>query len=239
MTISAVRALTFDVFGTVVDWRSSVIAQVEAVATAAGVTGDWAAFADEWRYDGYIAGIGRVVRGEAPMVTTDVLHRAKLDELLPRYGLAALAEPARDNLNRAWHRLQPWPDSVAGLARLRTGYIVSTLSNGNVSLLVNIARHAGLTWDCILSAEITGAFKPSPRCYAEAVRLLGLEPHEVMMVAAHKNDLLAAAKSGLRTAFVPRPLEAGPNRTVDLTPDPSFDVVANDFHDLATRLGCA
>jgi 2-haloacid dehalogenase len=104
---------------------------------------------------------------------------------------------------------------------------------------VNMARHAGLTWDCILSAEITGAFKPSPRCYAEAVRLLGLEPHEVMMVAAHKNDLLAAAKSGLRTAFVPRPLEAGPNRTVDLTPDPSFDVVANDFHDLATRLGCA
>lgn len=239
MPFADVRALTFDVFGTVVDWRGSVIREVAAAAASLGVRGDWASFTDEWRYDGYAAGIGRVVRGEAPMTTADAIHRAKLDELIPKYGLGALNEPARASLNRAWHRLEPWPDAVAGLARLRTGYIVSTLSNGNVSLLVEMAKHAGLTWDCVLSAELTGAFKPSPRCYAEGVRLLGLEPRQVMMVAAHKNDLLAAAKVGLRTAFIPRPAEAGPGRAIDLTPDPSFDVVANDCHDLATRLGCA
>ncbi|MCC6387655.1 MAG: haloacid dehalogenase type II [Dehalococcoidia bacterium] len=239
MAVPAVRALTFDVFGTVVDWRSSVIREAAAIAATTGVSGDWPAFADEWRYDGYIAGIGRINRGEAPMATADAIHRAKLDEMLPRYGLGALGEAARDHLNRAWHRLDPWPDSVAGLARLRAGYIVSTLSNGNVSLLVNMARHAGLTWDCILSAELTGAFKPVPRCYTEGARLLGLAPGEVMMVAAHKNDLRAAAKAGLRTAFVPRPLEAGPHRDVDLSPDLGFDINAADFHDLATQLGCA
>ena len=147
-------------------------------------------------------------------------------------------EAAIDHLNRAWHRLDAWPDSVAGLARLRTKYTVSTLSNGNTALLVNMAKHAGLTWDCVLSAELTGAFKPEPDCYKNAASLLGLAPEEVMMVAAHKGDLQAAQAVGFQAAFVPRPDEAGPHREVDLTPDPAFQIVATDFGDLADQLGC-
>lgn len=237
-TPTGIRALVFDVFGTVVDWRSSVIAEVARVGGSLGIDADWGAFVDEWRYDGYIGGIRRVAAGELPFMTTDALHRRKLDELIETYGMAALDEPARDHLNRAWHRLDPWPDSVAGLARLRSRYIVSTLSNGNVSLLVAMAKYAGLTWDCVLSAEIIGHFKTAPESYLGAVRLLDVRPEELLMVAAHKNDLVAAQKAGLRAAFVPRPGEAGPNRSVDLTPDPAFDFVAKDFHDLATQLGC-
>jgi len=236
--MTQVRALTFDVFGTVVDWRSSVIREVTAAAGTLGVDGDWGAFVDEWRYKGYIGGIQKVLSGEWPHMSADELHWRKLEELLPKYGLAALDEPARQNLNLAWHRLDPWPDSVAGILRLRQKYIVSTLSNGNVALLVNMAKYAGLTWDCILSAELTGAFKPAPQCYANGAALLGLKPEEVMMVAAHKNDLTAAQAVGLQAAYVPRPNEAGPNRQVDLSPDPAFQVVATDFDDLATKLGC-
>jgi 2-haloacid dehalogenase len=236
--LSAVRALTFDVFGTVVDWRSSVIRECAEVGRRLGVDIDWGAFADAWRYEGYVGGIAAVRRGELPFMTADALHRRKLDALLEEHGMTGLDGAQRDDLNRAWHRLDPWPDSVAGLARLRTRYVVSTLSNGNLSLLVDLARHGGLQWDCVLSAEITGAFKPDPNCYLTAVHLLGLEPAQVMMVAAHKSDLHAAQKAGLQAAFVPRPAEAGPNRTVDLTPDAAFQVVATDFHDLATRLGC-
>lgn len=237
-TPATIRALVFDVFGTLVDWRSSVIAEVARTGASLGVEADWGAFVDDWRYDGYIGGMRRVAAGELPFMTTDALHRRKLDELLVTYGMTALDEPARDHLNRAWHRLAPWPDAVAGLARLRSRYIVSTLSNGNVSLLVAMAKHAGLTWDCILSAEIIGHFKTAPESYLGAVRLLDVPPAELLMVAAHKNDLQAAQKVGLRAAFVPRPEEAGPNREVDLTPDPAFDFVANDLHDLATQLGC-
>ena len=238
MGIGSVKALTFDVFGTVVDWRSSVLAECRAFGERAGVETDWESFTDDWRYDGYAAAIGRVNRGELPFQTADQLHRTKLDALLVERAITGIEEVAIDDLNRAWHRLDPWPDSVAGLARLRTKFVVSTLSNGSTALLVNMARHAGLEWDCILSAELTGAFKPQAQCYERAATFLGLRTDEVMMVAAHKGDLVAAQSVGLQAAFVPRPDEAGPNRKVDLTPDPAFHLVATDFNDLATQLGC-
>jgi 2-haloacid dehalogenase len=220
MSLESVRALTFDVFGTVVDWRSSVIRQCEAFGKKHSIETDWAAFTDDWRYDGYMGGIRRVITGELPFQTAGALHRRKLDQLLVSLGVSGLPEDEIAGLNRAWHRLDPWPDSVAGLARLRTKYIVSTLSNGNFRLLVDMARHGGLQWDCILSADVTGAFKPQPECYLAAARILDLEPNQVMMVAAHKGDLQAAQKAGLQAA------------------DPAFQLVATDFHDLATKLGC-
>jgi 2-haloacid dehalogenase len=236
-----VRALTFDVFGTVVDWRTSVIRECQELAARKGIpaeqSGDWGAFVDDWRYDGYMGGIGRVRRGELPFQTADALHRAKLDALLADRGIE-LTEAEVDDLNKAWHRLDPWPDSVAGLERLRTRFTVSTLSNGNVGLLVNMAKRSGLGWDCVLSAEVTGAFKPEPQCYLRAAELLGLQPNQVMMVAAHQRDLQAAQSVGFRAAFIPRPDEAGPNREVDLTPDPAFDFVAPGLDDLARQLGC-
>lgn len=238
MALEDVRALTFDVFGTVVDWRTSVIRELQTVGRKHGVIADWGAFVDEWRYDGYIGGIGKVIRGELPFMTTDALHRRKLEELVAKHNLHGLDEEALDNLNRAWHRLDPWPDSVAGLARLRSKFIVSTLSNGNVSLLVDMAKHAGLTWDCVLGADVTGAFKPAPECYQAGARILDLRPEQVMMVAAHKNDLKAAQKVGFQAAFVPREDEAGPSRDVDLEPDEAFQFNAKDFHDLADQLGC-
>ena len=232
-----IRALTFDVFGTVVDWRGSVLRQLRRLGEEKSIETDWEFFVDSWRYDGYMGGMRRVVDGELPFQTADSLHRLQLDKLLTERGID-LSEEETDQLNRAWHRLDPWPDSVGGLQRLRSRFVVSTLSNGNISLLANMAKHAGLPWDCLLAADVTGAFKPQPECYQRAVEILDCEPAEVMMVAAHKRDLQAAAAVGLRTAFIPRPDEAGPSRDVDLSPDPSFDYVAPDFHALAAQLGC-
>lgn len=181
--------------------------------------------------------MNRVGRGELLWTTIDHLHRMILDELLRDFGLEALPEAHKDHLNRAWHRLTPWPDSVAGLRRLRRRFILATLSNGNVALLVNMARHSGLPWDCILSAELARRYKPDPAVYEMATGLLGLEPREVMMVAAHQSDLRAAQALGLKAAFILRPLEFGPERVPDLSPDPAFDVVANDLGELATKLG--
>jgi 2-haloacid dehalogenase len=238
MSIDAVRALTFDVFGTVVDWRSSVIRQCRAFGARHGVDTEWESFVDDWRYDGYIGGILRVLAGELPFQTAGALHRRKLDALLAARGIRGIPEAEIAALNRAWHFLDPWPDAAAGLRRLRSKFVVATLSNGHVALLVELSRHAGLDWDCILSAELTGAFKPARECYLAAARLLDLRPEQVMMVAAHKADLVAAQAAGLQAAFVPRPLEAGPARPVDLSPDPAFQVVASDFDDLAGQLGC-
>jgi 2-haloacid dehalogenase len=238
MPIDTVRALTFDVFGTVVDWRSSVIRQLREFGTKYGVETDWETFADEWRYDGYIGGIGLIRKGELPFQTAGQLHRRKLDVLLAERGITGVPDEAVADLNLAWHRLDPWPDSVKGLKKLRSKFIVSTLSNGEVRLLVDMAKFGGLEWDCILSAEVTGAFKPEPQCYLRAIEILGLEPHEVMMVAAHKGDLKAAQAQGMQAAFIPRPHEAGPNRTVDLTPDPAFQLWANGLEELASKLGC-
>lgn len=236
--LAGVKALTFDVFGTVTDWRSSVIAEGERLGAEKGFETDWGTFVDDWRFDGYMGGMRRVRDGELPPMTVDELHRRKLDELIAERGIEGLSEAEVDHFNRIWHRLDPWPDSAAGLDRLRTKFVVSTLSNGNVALLVNMAKHGGLNWDVVLSAELTGAFKPEPRCYERAVEMLGLEPHQVMMVAAHQGDLRAAMGVGLRAAFIPRPDELGPDRQSDLTPDPEFDVVADGLLDLADKLGC-
>ena len=197
---------------------------------------DWASFADAWR-SGYAPSMDRVRRGELPWTNIDTLHRLILDELLEKFHITGLSEADKEHWNRVWHRLQPWPDAVAGLTRLRSRCIMATLSNGNVALLTNMAKHGGLPWDCILSAELSKHYKPDPEAYLSAADLLGLRPQEVMMVAAHKNDLRAAQRVGLQAAFVPRPLEHGPEHMVDTTPDPAFTIHAHDFLDLATRLG--
>ena len=231
-----VRALVFDVFGTVVDWRSSVIFEGEALTRTHGVAVDWGAFADEWRRDGYLAGIARVRSGEWPWMRVDAIHRRKLNELLPKYGLTALKKVEITELNHVWHRLTPWPDSVPGLLRLRRRYTIAPLSNGDLSLLTNMAKRAGLPWDCILAAELFGHYKRDPEVYLGAARLLDLRPDEVMLVAAHVGDLLGARACGLRTAYVFRPLEFGPDTAREAQPDPPFDIVARDFADLADRL---
>ena len=231
----AVKALTFDVFGTVVDWRSSIIAETEAFGREKGIAIDWAALVDAWRA-GYQPAMQRVRTGELPWTKLDALHRMTLDRLLREFGVSGLSEAEIDWLNRAWHRLKPWPDSVAGLTRLRRRFTLATLSNGNVSLLADMAKAGGLLWDCILSAEIARHYKPDPEAYRMAVELLSVEPHEVMMVAAHNSDLVAAAAEGLRTAFVARPTEYGPRQVKDLKAEHAFDVVARDFGDLADQL---
>lgn len=230
-----VRALAFDVFGTVVDWRSTLIREGEALGRTRGLHVDWAGFAEAWR-DGYRPAIDRVRQGELAWKTMDELHRMNLDDVLDRFGVESLGESEKEDLNRVWHRLDPWPDAVAGLLRLKAKFTVATLSNGNVGLLVNMAKRAGLPWDLVLSSELIGHYKPDPEVYRKAAELLGLAPGEVMMVAAHKYDLWAAAEAGLRTAFVPRP-EEWPNRRIDLSYEDAFDVNAKDFLDLATQLG--
>jgi len=233
----AVRALVFDVFGTVVDWRSAIVRDGRALTAAKGLAVDWEAFADAWRA-GYQPAMQRVRGGEVGWTTIDRLHREILDALLPRFGLSGLDERERDALNRVWHRLDPWPDAVAGLARLKRRFTIATLSNGNVSLLVDMAKRAGLPWDAVLSAELFGHYKPDREVYLGAARVLDVAPAELLMVAAHPSDLAAAARAGLRTAYVPRPLEYGPGGGLREAPgDQTFDVVAADFGVLADRLG--
>ena len=232
------RALCFDIFGTVVDWRGSLIREGQSLQARLGLAADWAALADAWRA-GYKPAMDRVRRGEMPWAHIDTLHRQILDGLLPQFGLAGLPEAELDQLNRAWHRLAPWPDSVAGLARLRTGYVTSTLSNGNMALLVNLSKQAGLPWDCVLSAELIGRYKPDLAVYTGAARLLGWAPEQLMLVAAHPSDLAAAQLAGLRTAYIPRPDECGPGGPMEAVGDTVFDTVAADLGELATQLGIA
>jgi len=226
----AVKALVFDVFGTVVDWRSSIIREGRLLGRRKKLKVDWEAFADAWRA-GYRPAMARVRSGELPWTKIDALHRMILDELLVR-----LSEEEIDHLNRAWHRLMPWPDAKAGLAKLKRRHVIATLSNGNLALLTNMAKHAGLPWDCILSAEVVRHYKPDPETYLGAAELLEVKPAELMMVAAHKDDLHAARACGLKTAFVPRPLEHGPARKLDVAREPAFDLHARDFNDLARQL---
>jgi 2-haloacid dehalogenase len=228
--------MVFDVFGTVVDWRSSIAREGRQFGRLHGVKADWEAFADAWRgkYQPYM---DKVRNGKLPWTNLDALHRLALEEVLAELGIAGVSEEAKAELNLAWHRLEPWPDSVPGLYRLKHRFIIATMSNGNVALMTNMAKYAGLPWDCILGAELARAYKPDPKTYLTGVDLLGLRPGQVMMVAAHQSDLKAAQGVGMKTAFVPRPLERGPGRAPDLTPDPSFDVVASDFVDLAAKLG--
>ncbi len=233
--ICGIKALTFDVFGTVVDWRTSISAEGRRLGEAKGIQADWIAFADAWR-GGYTPAMDSVRRGDLPWTNIDGLHRIILDNILDEFGIGSLTEEDRDEFNRAWHRLDPWPDVVPGLSRLKTDFLIATLSNGNVALLTNMAKRAGLLWDCVLSAEHSGHYKPDPEVYMKAAELLGLRIGEVMMVAAHPFDLMAAQAVGMCTAYVSRPLEFGPG-TAPEQPDPEeFDVYATDFLDLAKQL---
>lgn len=229
---AAPKVLAFDVFGTVVDWHGSIAREVSAL----GLDVDADAFALEWRA-GYRPAMARVRAGELPWTRLDGLHRMILDGVLERFGVADLPEPQRRHLNLAWHRLDPWPDVVEGLARLKRRFTICTLSNGNVGLLTNMAKRAGLPWDCVLSAEIFRHYKPDPQAYLGVADVFDLAPREVMLVAAHHDDLEAAARCGLRAAYVERPHEFGRARPKDVARDPANDIHARDFLDLADQLG--
>jgi 2-haloacid dehalogenase len=233
-----IRACLFDVFGTVVDWRTSVSREFAAFAQAKGVSGlDPVEFAVEWRKL-YQPAMDEVRSGRRQFTILDVLHRESLMKLIGRYGIAGLKEADIDHLNRAWHRLDPWPDAIAGLTRLKQKFIVAPCSNGNIALMVNMAKRAGLPWDCVLGAETARAYKPAPETYLAACRMLGLAPVNVLMVAAHNPDLKAAKSQGLATAFVARPNEHGPGQTTDLKADETcVDIAAKDFVELAAKLG--
>lgn len=231
-----VKALTFDVFGTVVDWRSSIIREGQLLSKQKGLDIDWVAFADGWRA-GYSPVMNRVRTGDLPWMNINDLHRLILVDLLQEFGIDELSSQEIDEFNRSWHRLLPWPDSVPGMNRLKSRFILVTLSNGNVSLLTNMAKNAGLPWDCVLSSELAGHYKPDREVYAMAADLLDLPPENIMMVAAHKGDLRAAQAVGFKAGFVPRPLEYGPDVEVDSTPEDEFDINAKDFLDLAEQLG--
>jgi len=235
-TDSAIKAIVFDVFGTVVDWRGSISREVDELAKRKGVRVDGAHFADAWRA-GYPPAMNRVRTGELPWTKLDLLHRMILEKILADFSWSGLSESEKASLTRAWHRLQPWPDAVPGLTRMKQRFIIAPLSNGNISLMTNMAKHAGLPWDCILGAELVQHYKPDPEVYRSAAEFLDLAPDEVMMVAAHLGDLKGAKGVGLRTAFVVRPFEYGPSGRPDLVADASADVSAEDFIDLATRLG--
>lgn len=228
------KAVVIDVFGTVVDWRSTIIGEGEELGRHKNLDVQWAAFADAWR-SRYAPSMERVRSGKIPWTKLDDLHRASLEELLREFGVEGLSEQEKDHLNRVWHRLDPWPDAVEGLTRLKNSYVIAPLSNGNVALLVDMAKKAGLPWDLILSAELVRHYKPDPETYLMAPNLLDLRPDQVMMVAAHVDDLRAAQEIGLRAAYVPRPLEFGYGGEVD-PPDPSFDLVAGDFIELDRKL---
>ncbi len=196
----APKALAFDTFGTVVDWRSSIIAELETFGKSHGVVQDWATFADSWR-KGYLPAMDRVRRGELGWTRIDDLHRMILDDLLRDAGITTVSDADLDHLNRAWHRLDPWPDSVAGLTRLKSRFVITTLSNGNVSLLTNMAKRAGLPWDCVISAELFHHYKPDREAYLGCADLLGVSPADLMLVAAHPGDLRAAQQAGLRAGI--------------------------------------
>lgn len=229
------RALAFDVFGTVVDWHGGIAAEAAALAAAHRIEGDWSAFANAWRA-GYAPAMDRVRRGELPWAHIDQLHRMILDDIVQAHGLGVLNEAERAHLNRAWHRLPPWPDTVPGLTRLKQRHTITTLSNGNFSLLTEMAKHGGLPWDCIISAELFGHYKPDPEVYLGCARLLDLAPGELMLVACHPSDLRAAKANGLRTAYVRRPLEHGVGTIEPAWQPGEFDLVVESFEDLASRL---
>ena len=234
--VRSVQILVFDTFGTVVDWRSAVIAEGEKLGREKGLKVDWAAFADAWR-GGYGPSMNRVRTGALPWTKLDVLHRMVLDQLLVQFKIEGLSEDEKKHLNRIWHRLHGWPDSAAGLTRLRKRFVIGPLSNGNLSLLTNMAKFAGLPWDCILSTELVRHYKPDKETYLMPGEFFDVQPAAVMMVAAHEADLQAAKALGLRTAFVHRPLEYGPGRTSTMPAAGRFDFLARDLRDLATQLG--
>ncbi len=232
----SVKALAFDVFGTVVDWRGSIIREGAAFDAEHGIRVNWARFADGWRA-GYRPAMQKVRNGALPWLKIDALHRLILDELLIGHDIRGLTEGDIEHLNHVWHRLDPWPDAVPGLARLKRRYVITTLSNGNFSLLTDMAKRAGLPWDCIVSAELFRHYKPDRETYVGTAELLGIAAAELMLVACHPDDLRAARTAGCRTGYVARPLELGPGQPPAHVEDGEFDVFAGDFVELADRLG--
>jgi len=230
-----IKAIAFDVFGTVVDWHGGISAEAAALAGRHGIEGDWDRFATDWRV-GYPVAMNRVRNGELPWTRIDGLHRMILDEVKARHGLDKLAKAELDELNLAWHRLPAWPDTVAGLQQLKSAYTITTLSNGNFSLLTEMAKHAGLPWDCVISAELFHHYKPDPETYLGCADLLGIAPDELMLAACHPEDLRAARQHGLRTAYITRPHEHGKQARLPKVEEGEFDVVANDMVDLARQL---
>jgi 2-haloacid dehalogenase len=228
-----VEVLAFDIFGTVVDWHGSIVREMATLHPQV----DGAAFATAWRA-GYKPAMARVMSGELGWTRIDDLHRMILEGILPQFGLAHLDEAARRHLNRVWHRLDPWPDAVAGLQRLKARYLLCTLSNGNLGLLTRMAKRAGLPWDCILSAEVFHAYKPDPATYLGVANVFDVEPGRVMLVAAHHDDLAGARGCRLRTAYVERPYEFGQAAPKDVSPRTDNDLHATSLVDLAGRLGC-
>jgi 2-haloacid dehalogenase len=236
---SEIKALLFDVFGTVVDWRSGVVRDASQFFTRHAVTVDPFEFADTWRRE-YAPAMEEIRSGRRTFVRLDVLHRENLLKVMTLYGVdvTSISTAELDELNYTWHRLDPWPDSVEGLLRLKRRFMIAPLSNGNIRLMVDMAKRAGLPWDAILGAEVVRAYKPSPQVYLDTVEILCLKPEEVCMVAAHNGDLAAARECGLQTAFAVRPTEHGPAQRTDLHAEQAWDFIAADMNDLATKLGC-
>ncbi|MBS0560751.1 MAG: haloacid dehalogenase type II [Proteobacteria bacterium] len=229
-------AIVFDTFGTVVDWRTSLIDDLSAYGAQRGISADWPALVDAWRA-AYRPSMDRVRKGELPWTRLDDLHRGSLDRLVAEHGITGLTEEDLVHINLGWHRLRPWPDSVPGLTRLKARFIIGPLSNGNVSLLTNMAKHSGLPWDMIFGSDLFGHYKPDPETYLGVAKLLDLPPGRVMMAAAHNDDLAAARNCGLMTAFFPRIVEYGPLQNRDYAADGPWDYVVRDIEDLAAQLG--
>ena len=236
MSLSHVTTLLFDTYGTVVDWRSSIAGEGRTLALQKALPDiDWEAFADAWRA-GYHPAMDQIRKGQRPWTTNDSLHRQRLDEIVEEFGISGLSEADKVRFNQVWHRLRPWPDSVAGLARLKTKYTIGTLSNGSFYLLANIAKHAGLPWDCIVSADNFHHFKPDPEIYLGAIELFGGDAGRVMLVAAHNDDLGPARSHGMKTAFVARPLEYGPGQSTNLEAEDDWDIVADSIKGVADAM---
>lgn len=234
--ISSLKAIVFDTFGTLVDWRGSLVAQLTAFGHERGLDADWEALVDAWR-SRYRPSLDQVRQGTIPWTVLDELHRASLIRLLPDFGLSSLTDQEIDFLVMGWHRLNPWPDVLPGLQRLRQLYIIGPLSNGNLSLMVNLAKFARLPWDVVFGSDLFRHYKPDSETYLGVCDLLRLNPEQVMLTAAHNNDLRAARALGLMTAFIPRPLEFGPNQTTDLNPEGDWNITASDTEDLALQMG--
>ena len=230
-----VKALFFDMFGTMLDWRSSIARETRSILEPLGASFDWHAFADAWRAE-YRPAMNEVIAGRRPFVKLDVLHRENLEKILPRFGVTGLDAATIDAINMGWHRLDTWPDVPDALRRLRTKYLVATLSNGNVSLMVDVARRNGIVFDAILGAEFARAYKPQPEAYQRSCAAFDLPPSECLMCAAHERDLAAAASTGMRTAFIHRPNEFGPGKGGALPHEP-VDLFVESVGELAAALG--
>lgn len=233
---SDITILVFDTFGTVVDWRGTIVSEGAELSKRKGLRVDWAAFADAWRAE-YRPSMDRVRKGELPWTNLDGLHRMSLEAIAPRFGLQALSAAEMAHLHHVWHRCRPWPDSVDGLTRLKTRFVIAPLSNGNISLITNMAKRGGLPWDCVLGAELVQHYKPDPETYLSPAKFFDVAPSQVMMVAAHTPDLAVPKKLGLRTAYVHRPYEGGTSSGLTLPAAGSYDYIVKDLKELATALG--